>query len=221
MNLVQPNKLHHFTIHILNSDPYEQQKIRDLFGSLSLSCQFASQAADLLKTPPNETWGCLLLDVRLPFYNALELQQLIKKHDAALPIIFMGEEKDAETAIQVLKAGAFDFLLKPLNEHRLLNTINTAIRQRQAQLKHQDSLKKKQVCLNSLSNRENEVLTLLLRGFSNKEMGESLKISVKTIEQHRANVMKKMRADSFAELVRMVTYYELEKTDIASAQHFI
>jgi two-component system, LuxR family, response regulator FixJ len=215
MNLVQPDKLHHFNIHVLNADPHEKQKIGELFSSLALNCQFASQAADLLASPPNATWGCLLLDVRLSFYSALELQQLIKAHDASLPIIFMGEEKDTETAIQALKAGAFDFLLRPLNEQRLLNSVNMAIRQRQTQLQHQDLLKKKQICLNSLSNRESEVLRLLLKGCSNKQMGETLNISVKTIEQHRANVMKKMRADTFAELIKMMTHYELERTNVS------
>ena len=104
MELIQSEKLHHFSIHVLDSETQEKSKIENLINNLGLSCQFAIQASELLAEPPNVQWGCVLLGSRVPFYQATELQELIK-HMINLPIIFMGTDKDIEIAIQVLKAG--------------------------------------------------------------------------------------------------------------------
>lgn len=123
----------------------------------------------------------------------------------------MGNERDIHVAIKVFKAGAFDFLIKPLNEQAVLDVINQALRERQHKLHEQTFLKKVHANIKHLSARESQVLHKLLEGMSNKNIASFLEISAKTVEQHRANIMKKMQAESFASLVSTVVTYNLIK----------
>ena len=123
----------------------------------------------------------------------------------------MGNERDIHVAIKVFKAGAFDFLLKPLDEQLTLEVINQALRERQKNLHEQKFFNKIHKLIQNLSSRENQVLHKLLDGLSNKNIASTLEISAKTVEQHRANIMKKMQADSFATLVSSVVKYNLVK----------
>lgn len=213
---VSIDKLADFTIHALNMDPFEQQKIREqiepFFMPLGVKCEFSSQVSELLIQLPSPRWGCLILDGRIPFYNTSELLDLIKKHDPTLPLIFLGEHKDLEVAVEVLKKGAFDFLAKPFSEQRLLDSISLALRKRQESQAEKAILEETEKYFSSLSNRENQVLHHLLEGQSNKKIGDSLSISIKTVEQHRSNIMKKMRATSLAKLVKKITHYQIKNS---------
>jgi FixJ family two-component response regulator len=206
--------LANFCIHILDSDLQERQNIETLLKRVGMTYKYATNATELLTNLRGTTNGCVLLDVRLPFYSITELQQLLKKQDVYLPIIFMGQDKDIQAAIKVLKAGAFDFLLKPLDEQHVLEVINQALCKRQEQLSQQTFLQKIEKQLHILSVRESEVLQQLMKGFSNKEIGHALVISTKTVEQHRANIMRKMQVESVAELVTAVVSYQIKTEQI-------
>ncbi|MFI4955552.1 MAG: response regulator transcription factor [Gammaproteobacteria bacterium] len=211
MQSIQSENLANFCIHILDPELQAKQTIEDLFSRVGMAYKYAAHATDLLTNLRSSINGCVLLDVRLPFYSITELQQLLKKQDAYLPVIFMGQDKDIQAAIKVLKAGAFDFLLKPLDEQHVLEVISQALRKRQEQLSHQNFLQKIEQRMQILSMRESEVLQHLLQGLSNKKIGHSLEISTKTVEQHRANIMRKMQVESLADLVTDVVSYQLKK----------
>jgi FixJ family two-component response regulator len=211
MEPAQSENLAKFCIHILDPELQARQIAEILFSRVGMTYQYAANVSELLSNLRGSTNGCVLLDVRLPFYSVTELQQLLKKQDIYLPIIFMGQDKDIHAAIKVLKAGAFDFLLKPLDEQHLLEVINQALHKRQEQLTQQSFLQKVENCMQILSIREAEVLQHLLRGLSNKKIGNNLQISTKTVEQHRANIMRKMQVDSLADLVTNVVSYQLKK----------
>ena len=209
MDIISPKQLVSLTTFVVDHDNEQVERIYQRLTQLGLSCERISQAPDLFTKLPLVQGGCVLMDVRLPFYSGVELQRLLQQHDPHLPIIFMGHEQDIQVAINVLKAGAFDFLLKPLDEQLLLDVINRALRKRLEQLKKQQFLQKVQKQLKDLSNRESEVLQHVLAGLPNKKIALQLKISSKTVEQHRANIMRKMQANSLAELVTTVVSYNL------------
>lgn len=215
MNSNQADNLVNFCIHILDPELQARHTAENLFSRVGMSYKYAAHATELLANLRSSTNGCVLLDVRLPFYSVTELQQLLKKQDAYLPIIFMGQDKDIQAAIKVLKAGAFDFLLKPLDEQHVLEVINQALHKRQEQLSQHSFLCKIEQRMQVLSMRETEVLQHLLQGLSNKKIGHNLKISTKTVEQHRANIMRKMEVESLVDLVTQVVSYKIKKNQCA------
>jgi two-component system response regulator FixJ len=208
-------KLAPLSVQVVDYDEKQGKDIQQTLQNLGFVCEYTQQAPDLLnRLSSNEIsahWGCMLLDVRLPYYSGVELQNLLHQHDATLPIVFMGNDRDIHVAIKVFKAGAFDFLLKPLDEQLTLEVINQALRERQKNLHEQKFLNKMHKLIQNLSARENQVLHKLLDGLSNKNIATALEISAKTVEQHRANIMKKMQAESFATLVSTVVKYNLVK----------
>jgi two-component system response regulator FixJ len=197
------------SVQIIDYDIVQGEQIQNLLQQLGFVCEYTQHAPDLLARLPATHWGCILLDVRMPYYSGIELQALLQQHDAELPIIFMGDDRDIHVAIKAFKSGAFDFLLKPLNDQIVLEVINHALRTRQKNLHQKSFLNMISSRLKALSFRETQVLKQLLEGMSNKNIAEFLKISAKTVEQHRSNIMRKMQANSFAELVTHVVKYDL------------
>lgn len=216
MDVISSEKFAPLSVQVVDYDDSQGKSIQQLLQSLGFICEYTQHAPDLLNrltATPNASaqWGCMLLDVRLPYYSGAELQNLLQQHDSTLPIVFMGSDRDIHVAIKVFKAGAFDFLLKPLNEQSVLEVINQALRERQKKLHNHKFLAKTQRLMQNLSTREYQVLHKLMDGLSNKSIAQTLDISAKTVEQHRANIMKKMQANSFASLVSNVVKYNLIK----------
>jgi FixJ family two-component response regulator len=163
---------------------------------------FAS-AQEFLARPRVEVPSCLVLDVTLPDLNGLDLQRRIAGERTDMPIIFITGYGDIPMSVQAMKAGAMEFLTKPLGDEVLLNAIQNAIERSHSALIQEAEIRALWDCYASLSRREREVMALVVSGLLNKQIGGELGISEISVKAHRGKVMRKMKADSLADLVKM------------------
>jgi FixJ family two-component response regulator len=163
---------------------------------------FAS-AQEFLARPRALVPSCLVLDVSLPGLNGLELQKRVAIERTDVPIIFITGYGDVPMTVQAMKAGAVEFLTKPFSDDVLLSAIRNAIERSQTALGHEAEIQALRDRYKSLTRREREVMALVASGLLNKQVGGELGISEITVKAHRGQVMQKMKADSFAELVKM------------------
>jgi FixJ family two-component response regulator len=169
---------------------------------------FAS-AQEFLDNPRVLVPNCLVLDVSLPGLNGLDLQKRVAVERADMPIIFITGYGDVPTTVQAMKAGAVEFLTKPFGDDVLLSAIRNAIERSKTALGHEAEMQALRDRYESLTRREREVMALVASGLLNKQVGGELDISEITVKAHRGQVMQKMRADSFAELVKMAARLRL------------
>lgn len=195
---------------IIDDDEAIRESIRLLLYASELnSCSYES-ADDFLGDAEPAPFDCMLLDIRMPGTDGLELFRILKQRQAAFPVIFITGHGDIPLAVSAIKQGAFDFLTKPFREGELLAKVNAAIGHYQAEQDQLLKLQAVQTRMDSCTPRERDVMMLLARGLPNKGIAESLGISPRTVEIHRAHVMEKMAADSLPALVRMITVFETE-----------
>ena len=169
---------------------------------------FASAQA-FLDNPRVLVPSCLVLDVSLPGLNGLDLQKRVAVERPDMPIIFITGYGDVPTTVQAMKAGAAEFLTKPFSDDALLNAIRQAIERSRVALGHEAEMQALRNCYASLTHRERQVMALVVSGLLNKQVGGDLGISEVTVKAHRGKVMPKMKADSFAELVKMAARLRL------------
>jgi len=169
---------------------------------------FASAQA-FLDNPRMLVPSCLVLDVSLPGLNGLDLQKRVAVERPDMPIIFITGYGDVPTSVQAMKAGAVEFLTKPFSDDALLSAIRNAIERSKTALGHEAEMQALRNRYESLTRREREVMALVASGLLNKQVGGELGISEITVKAHRGQVMQKMKADSFAELVKMAARLRL------------
>lgn len=200
------NDLAAWRIHLVDDDAAFRRSLVFLLESMGWPVQAHASAADYLEHgwPDAERTGCLLLDVRMPGMNGLELQQALLARGAQLPIVFLTGHGDVELAVQAMKHGAFDFIEKPFRDQRLLDVVSAALRRREAELAVRERAEHAAARLARLSPRETEVARLVARGLPNKLVARELDISEKTVHIHRQNVMEKAEVGSAAELARLM-----------------
>ncbi|MEM5314925.1 response regulator transcription factor [Paraburkholderia sp. JHI869] len=190
-------------VFVIDDDISVRESLELLLRSAGLHAQIFACAEDFLAHPRMFAPNCLVLDVSLPQVNGLELQQRIAADRPDMPIIFITGYGDVPMTVKAMKAGAAEFLTKPFNDETLLEAIRDAIeRSREALASHME------VCAlhdsyATLTPREREVMTLVVSGLLNKQIGGELGISEITVKMHRGKVMQKMNADSLPELVNM------------------
>jgi two-component system response regulator TtrR len=160
-----------------------------------------SQPKEFLNQYKDVGYNCLVLDVRMPEMTGDELQQALIDKNIQVPIIFISGYTDVPVIVDTLKNGAVDFLTKPIEKQRLLETIEKALRQDYANKQSQQANQEIIDCVASLTKRELEIMKLIVEGKLNKLIAYDLNISVNTVENHRAKIMKKMKAQTLAELI--------------------
>jgi len=169
---------------------------------------FAS-AQEFLDRPRSLVPSCLVLDVSLPGLNGLDVQKRVAVERPDMPIIFITGYGDVPTTVKAMKAGAVEFLTKPFSDDVLLSAIRNAIERSKTALGHEAEMHALRDRYESLTRREREVMALVASGLLNKQVGGELGISEITVKAHRGQVMQKMKADSFAELVKMAARLRL------------
>ena len=188
---------------VVDDDDAFRDSLRWLLESTGYRVAAYSTAERFLAGYKPGTASCLVLDVRMPGLTGLELQQELNRRGVTLPIIFITGHGDVPMAVNAVKSGAFDFLEKPFKDAQLLALIEQA-----ASLGASGAARAQGRCaaarLATLTQREREVMELVVRGLKNKKIAESLGISVKTVEAHRAKAMEKMDVGSVAELVQAI-----------------
>jgi RNA polymerase sigma factor (sigma-70 family) len=190
------------TIFIVDDDPSVRDSMELMLKSVGFNVKSFASAQEFLKANLQEGPGCLILDVRMPGMSGLDLQEKLVSAEAPLPVIFITGHGTVPMSVRAMKAGAVDFLQKPFEEQDLLDAIKRAITQQKEKKSEKDEADKVQQCIKALTSREYEVFSLLVTGMPNKEIAYKLGTSERTIKAHRAQIMEKMNAGSFADLVR-------------------
>jgi FixJ family two-component response regulator len=177
--------------------------LKHLLSSLGLRVEAFNSARELVSELRPERTNCLVLDIRLPDKNGLELHEDLTKASIALPVIFISGHGDVRMAVRAMKAGAVDFLVKPFGEQELVDAVQTAIRRDQRRREYDKIVTELRRRFQSLTKREQEVMALVVSGRRNKAIAGGLAVSETTVKAHRNQVMKKMGAESLAELIGM------------------
>jgi two-component system response regulator FixJ len=190
-------------VHLIDDDDGVRQSLAFLLATAGLAVRVYESGVAFLAALGTLQPGCIVSDVRMPGIDGLDLQRRLKALGVHLPVIIMTGHADVPLAVEAMKAGAVDFIEKPFDDEVLLSAIRVALDRYNA-LDHQDAEAIQiQTRLQSLSPRERQVLDGLLAGHPNKTIAYDLKLSPRTVEVHRANVMMKMGANSLSALVRM------------------
>ena len=188
---------------VVEDDESLRGVISSLLRSVGLRVEtFGSAAAFLDATLPPDA-GCLILDIRLPGRSGLDLQADLLKEDIRIPIIFISGHGDVPMTVRAMKAGAVDFLTKPFRHQDLLDAVTVALDLDRRRREDEKKVSTLQTRFKSLTNREQEVMGYVTSGLMNKQIAHEVSLAEITVKIHRSNVMRKMGAKSFAELVRM------------------
>ena len=190
-------------VFIIDDDEAVRDSLSWLVKSAGLSAQTFDSADAFLSGYDGDKPGCLILDIRMPGMNGLELQSVLSERGFRLPIIIISGHADVPMAVRALKAGAFDFIEKPFNDELLLDLVQRALEQDALQRESMAETDELRARIASLTPREKEVLDLVVAGAANKQISSELGVSLKTVEAHRARVMDKLQAESLSHLVRM------------------
>ena len=191
------------TILVVDDDAAVRKSLRWLIESAGMKVETYGSADEFLADFHPDRAGCLLLDVRMPGIDGLALQQQLWERRIGLPVIIITGHADVPMAIQAMKNGAVDFIEKPFDDEALLRSIRSAL-QRGTENQIQKAQRNEVLSrLRLLTPREGQVLDLVVKGYSNKQIASKLGVVPKTVEVHRASVMRKMQADTLADLVRM------------------
>jgi len=191
------------TVFIVDDDVSVRESLELLIQSAGWRPETFASAEAFLARPRLDAPCCLVLDVSLPDLNGLELQQRLAEHRLDMPIIFVTGYGDVPMTVRAMKAGAAEFLTKPVRTDVLLSAITQALELSRAALEREAALDEVRTRYASLSRREREVMALVVSGLLNKQVGGELRISEITVKAHRGKVMRKMNASSLADLVKI------------------
>ncbi len=197
-----PNSEIKVLVRIVDDDSDLRAAIRFLLESEGWEVADYYSAADFLLNDDPEIPGCLILDVRMPEMTGIELQGELKQHLRQIPIVFLSAHGNIEMAVKTLHEGAVDFLTKPVQEDKLVPVISRAVKldliKRGLSFDHEEIKER----YKELTERETQIVSLLIKGLLNREIGERLGISTRTVEVHRARAFKKLQVHTISELIQ-------------------
>jgi FixJ family two-component response regulator len=200
-------------IAIVDDDPSVRRGLQRLIRSVGWKVETFASAQEFLTRPRTEAPSCVALDLQLPGLSGLDLQKRMAEAGLETPIVFLTGHGNIPASVQAMKAGAIEFLTKPVDEQDLLKAIQEAIKRDRRQRQEHVEMRELRERYESLTAREQEVMQQVISGLLNKQIAAELQITEDTVKFHRGHIMRKMRADSLAGLVRMA-----EKLGIRSHQ---
>jgi FixJ family two-component response regulator len=190
-------------VFVIDDDPSMRSALEDLVNTVGLEVRAFASSQEFLQSKPPDAPGCLVLDVRLPGMSGLTFQTELAKEGLALPVIFITGHGDIPMSVRAMKAGAVEFLTKPFHDQDLLDAIHAAIERDRKGRREAVRLAELRERFTTLSERERQIMTLVVIGRPNKQIAAELRLSEMTVKVHRGQVMRKMLAGSLPELVRM------------------
>ena len=202
------------TIYIIDDDPSARRGLSRIIEAAGMRVKAYESAMDFLGETYDDKPGCIVLDVKMPELDGLGLQAELMERDNWWPIIFVSGESEVPDVATAMKRGAMDFLNKPVDRDDLLEAIRESLEKDKENRKIRFEKAEVQKRLDTLTPRENEILKLVVTGMLNKQIGFELGITEDTVKVHRGRVMKKMRAGSLAELVRLADSINIKTAPI-------
>ena len=196
------------TVHIVDDEAPVRRALAFMLASAGYAVRVFESATEFLAAADRIEEGCLITDLRMPDLDGVELLRALRKADAMLPAIVVTGHADVPMAVEAMKAGALDFIEKPFEEQVLLSALERAIGELQSKSARDTDVAAVEARLATLTEREQQVMSMIVAGLPNKTIAYDLQISPRTVEVHRAKVMSKMQARSLPELVRMALAVE-------------
>jgi FixJ family two-component response regulator len=198
-------------VYVVDDDVSVRNSLSNLFRSIDLSVEVFDSPARFLQHELPQVASCIVLDIRMPGSSGLDFQSELVKAGINIPIIFLTAHGDIQMSVQAMKAGAIDFLTKPYREQDILDAVRAALERDRKHREDEMSALDLRTRFETLSKREQEIMGLVTRGLMNKQVAAEAGISETTVKIHRGNVMQKMRAGSFAELIRMADTLQIRQ----------
>ena len=190
-------------VFVIDDDPSMRAALEDLISSVRLDVRLFASPQEFLHSNPQDILGCLVLDVRLPGMSGLTFQKELAKAGIALPVIFITGHGDIPMSVRAMKAGAVEFLTKPFHEQDLLDAIYAGIERDRARRRGALIAVELRERYSALTERERQIMALVVVGRANKQIAAELNLSEMTVKVHRGQAMRKMKAASLPDLVRM------------------
>lgn len=196
---------------VVDDDASVRKGLSSLFRSAGLTVEVFASAAEMERSSRSEAANCLVLDVRLPTLNGLEFQEHLARSDSQIPIIFITGHADVPMTIQAMKGGAIDFFTKPVDGRAILGAVSAAIDRDRKRRERENAGEALRASFETLTPREREVMALVTAGLMNKQVAAEMGLREITVRIHRGNVMRKMKARSLPDLVRMADSLRLRR----------
>jgi FixJ family two-component response regulator len=190
-------------IFVVDDDALMRSALTNLFRSVNMRVEVFGSAAELLQSKLPDVASCLVLDIRLPGVSGLDFQADLAKADIRIPIVFMTGHGDIPMSVRAMKAGAVDFLTKPFRDQDMLDAVARAVERDRKRRENEKGASDLRLLFESLTPREREVITFVTDGLMNKQIAAELGLSEITVKMHRGQVMRKMKARSLVDLVRI------------------
>jgi len=201
--LIDDRKKRRPTVIIIDDDHSVREALKGLFESVGLSAETHGSVKEFIAADDPEKAGCIVLDIRLPGQSGLEFQEALAQSNLPRSVVLISAHVDVPMAVRAMKAGAIDVLTKPVREQDLLEAVARAIANDAARREERNSKTAAQLRYTSLTERERQILTLVIAGKLNKQIAAELQLAEPTVKLHRGHMMRKMKAASVADLVKI------------------